>query len=122
MVAALVGAQPTPEITSTPTPVVSSVIREDIFVRAGPGQQYLPIGQLLAGDTVTPVARNTQSDWVMIVYRKTYGWIRRDLAFWVENIDGLPEIVETDLTPFPSAFPTKAPTATIIFYPTNTPS
>lgn len=122
MVAALVGAQPTPEVTPTLIPLASSVIREDIFVRAGPGQQYLPIGQLLAGDTVAPVARNTQADWVLIIYRKTYGWIRRDLASWVENIDGLPIISETNLTPSPTIFLTKAPTATIIFFPTETPT
>ncbi len=123
MVAALVGAQSTPDVTPTPRPGISSVIQQDIFVRAGPGQQYLPVGQLLAGNGVVPVARNAQGDWVLIIYRTSaYGWIRRDLATWVENIDALPVLSDDQLTPSPGFFPTNSPTPTVIFLPTDTPS
>lgn len=122
MVAALVKAQPTPDALPTLRPGVSSVIREDIFVRAGPGRDYLPIGRLVAGDTILPVSRNTQADWVMIVYRTTFGWIRRDLAFWVEDIDSLPIISELNLTPSPATPVTRSPSQTPLLFPTETPS
>jgi uncharacterized protein YraI len=122
MVAALVSAQPTPEPTPTFSFRISSVIKIDIFVRAGPGQQYLPVGALYAGDTVVPVSRNDSADWVMIKYHRGFGWIRRDLAYWVEDIDALPVISEAHLTPSPGALATKPPTPPIIFLPTETPT
>ncbi len=122
MVAALVGAQqPTPEPTSTPFLNVSSVIRLDIFVRGGPGTQYIPVGHLVAGDLVKAVSRNEAADWVMITYHRSFGWIRRDLAFWVEDIDTLPVISEANLTPSPVASPNGLPTGSIILLPTETP-
>ncbi|MBA3871340.1 MAG: hypothetical protein H0X30_19530, partial [Anaerolineae bacterium] len=117
LVSAFAYAQNSPTPTGTPT--ASSVIQQDIFVRGGPGRDYLPVGKLLAGDHVRPLSRNAQGDWVMIVYGKTYGWIRRDLAFWVENIDTLPVIDVTNLTPSP-VLPT-TPTATPLLLPTETP-
>ncbi len=118
LVSAFVYAQSTP--TPTETPAASSVIQQDIFVRGGPGRDYLPVGKLLAGDRVRPLSRNAQGDWVLIVYGKGYGWIRRDLAFWVENVDLLPIIDAANLTPSP-VLPT-TPTQTPILLPTFTPS
>jgi len=105
---------------STATPAASSVIQEDIFVRGGPGRDYLPVGKLLAGDRVRPLSRNAASDWVLIVYGKNYGWIRRDLAFWVENIDALPVMDTANLTPSP-VIPT-TPANTPVLAATETPS
>ena len=118
LIAAVVSAQtPTPAPTSTPS--VSSVIREDIFVRGGPGRDYLPVGRLIAGNRVTPVARSQNADWVLIIYGNGFGWIRRDLAFWIENIDQLPTVSETSLTP--TFNPSPSPQSTIILLPTLTP-
>lgn len=117
LVSAFAYAQSTP--VPTETPAASSVIQQDIFVRGGPGRDYLPVGKLLAGDRVRPLSRNAQGDWVLIVYGKSYGWIRRDLAFWVENIDVLPIIDVANLTPSP-VIPT-TPSATLVLLPTFTP-
>ncbi|MBI1278427.1 MAG: SH3 domain-containing protein, partial [Anaerolineaceae bacterium] len=117
LVSAIAYAQNTP--VPTETPETSSVIQEDIFVRGGPGRDYLPVGKLLAGDRVRPLSRNAAGDWVLIVYGKGYGWIRRDLAFWVENIDTLPIVDVANLTPSP-VLPT-TPSATPILLPTFTP-
>lgn len=105
--------------TPTGTPSASSVIQQDIFVRGGPGRDYLPVGKLLAGDRIRPLSRNAQGDWVLIIYGKSFGWIRRDLAFWVENIDVLPVIDVANLTPSPM-LPT-TPTNTPLLLPTSTP-
>jgi uncharacterized protein YraI len=100
---ALVGAQTTPEPTPTPVPGPrgSVVIVGDVYVRGGPGRDYVPVGRLVEGDSLTPLSRNMAGDWVLIVYRDGYGWIRRDLGAWVEDIDPLPVMLETDLTPSP---------------------
>lgn len=118
LVSMLTYAQNEPDVT--PTPAASSVIQEDIFVRGGPGRDYLPVGKLLAGDRVRPLSRNAASDWVLIAYGKNYGWIRRDLAFWVENIDLLPVMDTANLTPSPVVPPTLANTP--IYAATETPS
>ncbi|MBZ0277960.1 MAG: hypothetical protein K8I60_17570, partial [Anaerolineae bacterium] len=115
--AAITLAQATPVPTPTPTPEYSMVLALDIFVRGGPGRAFTAVGQLENGEIVIPVSRNATADWVMILYRGGFGWIRRDLAFWVQNIDALP-VVEGDLTPTP-IIPT---TPDIVLLPTETPS
>jgi uncharacterized protein YraI len=112
----MVRAQSTPRPTVTPP--VSVVIEPDIYVRGGPGQSYLPVGQLVSGEIVVPVSRNEDANWVLIRYNAGYGWIRRDLAYWVQNIDALPVIDPNNLTP--SAIPGRV-TATP-FFPTETPT
>ena len=107
----------TDPLTPTPQPASSVVLAADVFLRGGPGEQFLPVGALYAGDTVRAVSRNISGNWVMIAYRRGYGWIRRDLAFWVEDIDTLPIIEETNLTP--TVLP-GSETATP-FFPTPTP-
>jgi uncharacterized protein YraI len=96
-----VRAQAIPTLTPTPTPPASEIIAEDVIVRGGPGRDYPRIGQLTAGRYVFPVSRNEAGDWVMIRYYRGFGWVQRDLAFWVEDIDALPVIGERDLTPSP---------------------
>lgn len=115
----IVGAQS----TGTPAPgaAESSIIREDIFVRGGPSRDYLPVGRLVAGDTVTPLSRNQQGDWVLIAYRSGFGWIRRDLAQWIQNIDALPVMDEANLTPSPGV-PASPEPPTPFFLPTETPT
>lgn len=103
---------------ATATPGGSYVLGADVFVRGGPGEFYLPVGALNAGDRIRGVSRNEAATWVMITYSRGFGWIRRDLAVWIENIDALPVITEDDLTPTP--VPGRE-TATA-FFPTSTPS
>jgi uncharacterized protein YgiM (DUF1202 family) len=83
----------------TATPGYSYVLVEDIFVRGGPGENYPAVGSLRAGDPLLPVARSAQGDWVMIAYSGGFGWIRRDLARWLENINALPMMESDSLTP-----------------------
>lgn len=120
--AAFVAAQTTPTPTPTPTftatPSASYVIELDIYVRGGPGEFFAPVGELKQGALVRPVSRNAKGDWVLILYRRGFGWIRRDLAVWLEKIDDLPVIDPANLTPSP--IPGKQ-TATP-FFPTETPT
>lgn len=103
---------------ATVTPGGSYVLGADVFVRGGPGELYLPVGALSAGDRIRAVSRNEAATWVMIAYSRGFGWVRRDLAVWAENIDALPVISEDNLTPTP--IPGRE-TATA-FFPTPTPS
>lgn len=89
------------EPTRTPAPAVSIVLVPDIFVRGGPARTYIPVGRLIEGDVVFPVGRNAEANWVMIRYNAGFGWIRRDLAFWTEDIDRLPVVDPQNLTPSP---------------------
>lgn len=116
---AVVMAQTAPDTPSTSTPSVSKVVSPDIFVRSGPGRAYTPVGRLVAGSSVVPLRRNPQSDWVLIIYGSGFGWINRDLAFWVENIDALPVLDDANLTPPPDVIPTRPPPT---LFPTLTPS
>ncbi len=112
----LLAAQSDPE--ETPEPLEGSfVLAEDVFVRGGPGVDYLPVGALVAGDELFAVNRNEDADWVMIRYRRGFGWIRRDLAQWNVTIRDLPVIDEDSLTPTPE---TTRPSTTP-FVPTVTP-
>ncbi|MFN8448816.1 MAG: SH3 domain-containing protein [Anaerolineae bacterium] len=116
----LVMALPTSaQSTSTITPTVSAsfVTASDIYVRGGPGSAYLPVGRLVAGDRVVPVNRSASGVWVMIQYSRGFGWIRRDLARWVEDIDALPTLDETDLTP--TSLYTETPIAAPTGYQVN---
>lgn len=100
------------QTTSTPTASNSLVTASDIYVRGGPGASYLPVGRLVAGDIVLPLNRSDNGVWVMIQYNRGYGWIRRDLADWVEDIDSLPTLEEPDLTPTALLTVTPTPAST----------
>jgi uncharacterized protein YraI len=116
---ALVGAQTTPEPTVTPTatPEYNTVLVETIFVRGGPGEQYVPVGGLEEGDYAHPLNRNADGTWIMIAYRGGFGWVFRDLVYWVDDVDSLPVLSESNLTP---TIEPGRETATP-FFPTETP-
>jgi hypothetical protein len=111
----LVGAQTAPEIT--PMPTRSVLLVADAFVRSGPDESFIAVGQLLPGAPLIPLNISEDGDWVLIRYNRGFGWIRRDLALWSVNIDELPPLA-ANLTP---TFIPGPPTATP-FFPTNTPS
>ncbi|MFN8373512.1 MAG: hypothetical protein U0694_11645 [Anaerolineae bacterium] len=110
------------DTTPTAAPSGSYVLATDIFVRGGPGEQYLAVGSLIAGASVHALSRSADGLWVLIPYTRGYGWIRRDLAFWVEDIDALPILTEPNLTPSPAAsaefvtplIPTSTPTGNYV--------
>jgi hypothetical protein len=43
---------------SIPSNLMNIVLPGSIFVRGGPGDEFVPVGALFAGDTVTPVNRS----------------------------------------------------------------
>ena len=108
----------TPTEDVTPTPEWNVVTAPDVFLRGGPGEEYLPVGALQVGDQITPINRNADATWILIRYRRGFGWIRWDLAYWVVTLNALPILDEDNLTPSP---PPGLETSTP-FFPTSTPS
>jgi uncharacterized protein YraI len=103
LLATTVAAQEATEtLTPSPQPPGSYVVASSAFVRGGPGETYPGVGQLRAGDLVIPVNRSADGNWVLIRYYAAFGWVRRDLVDWAQNIDFLPVLDETDLTPTPA--------------------
>ncbi|RMG82316.1 MAG: hypothetical protein D6712_14905 [Chloroflexi bacterium] len=122
-----------PVVLPTSTPEGNYIRAEtSAFVRGGPGITYLRIGYLLPGEPVEPVGRNEQTGWIMIRYQEGFGWIRRDLAHWVVDLESLPIVDPDNLTPTATFTPSDTPqptetraatatfTATVV--PTQTPS
>jgi hypothetical protein len=101
--------------TYTPNANWVNVGLDRAYVRSGPGQGWLPVGQALTGQVVDPVAIDPSGDWVLISYGSGYGWISRNLVLWITDIGSLPVYEDTNLTP---AF-TTAPTIALV---TNTPT
>jgi uncharacterized protein YraI len=99
----------------TATPRGSYVIVNSVFVRSGPGESFPSVTALNAGAVVVPLGRDESGQWVQVRVGNRFGWLRRDLAFWIISVDDLP-IVDATITP--EALIT--PTATVIF-PTDTP-
>ncbi|MGQ9887559.1 MAG: hypothetical protein ACUVSX_03625, partial [Aggregatilineales bacterium] len=106
-----------PSPTATPTPFLSQVLAADIYVRSGPGLGYVPVGGLRDGAFVVPASRSADGEWVMIRYSHGFGWVRRDLVYWVEDLDALPILLEDALTPTVQPG-SESPTP---FFPTPTP-
>lgn len=109
-----------PETSPTPTftPSESVLVVIDAFVRGGPGELYTPVGSLTLGTVLFPINRSTDGNWVLIRYNRGFGWIRRDLGYWLVNIDTLPILPVTSLTPTPLDKPTPV---TPFIIPTSTP-
>ncbi len=94
---------------ATPTLNYSYIIVEAARVRAAPSETSLSIGTLLRNAPLTPYNRDESGNWVLVEYANSFGWIRRDLAVWVENIDALPILTADSLTPTPAP---RTPSAT----------
>jgi uncharacterized protein YraI len=107
--------------TSTATRSGSYVNALDVYLRGGPGEQYLPVGALRFGDPLRPLNISADGQWVLVSYRRGSGWIKRDLALWVENLAALP-VLAADLTPtarpgvgtFTPVFPSPTPSGDYI--------
>lgn len=93
---------------ATPTPNYSYINVEAARVRAAPSETSLSIGTLLRNARVIPYNRDESGNWVLVDYANSFGWIRRDLALWIEDIDSLP-ILADNLTPTPAP---RTPSAT----------
>jgi uncharacterized protein YraI len=104
--------------TPTATPTRNILVVADAFVRGGPGETYIPVGAITPDSLLFPVSRNAAGNWVLLRYGRGFGWIRRDLAFWLDNIDALPVISEANLTPSP--IPGRITSTP--FFPTSTPT
>ncbi len=94
------------------------VIPESVFVRSGPDEDYTPVGALFSGDLVFPRSRSENGQWILIGYRRGFGWIERGLVDWADEaaLDDLP-VLAANVTPSPDRPPTATP-----FLPTATPS
>lgn len=87
---------------------VNTVLPENIKVRSGPGENFIAIGALFAGDAVTPLNRSLDGTWVLIVYGRGTGWIQRQAIAWQDNVDVLP-VLPPNVTPTAIATATLAP-------------
>lgn len=92
------------------------VLPDSAFVRSGPGVDFIPVGAVFEGDTVRPLNRDPNGEWVLIAYRRGTGWIERGLVSWSDNIDQL-SVLLPGVTPTPEVTRTVTP-----FIPTNTPT
>ncbi len=106
------------DATTSATPLRNTLLVPDGFVRSGPGENYVEVGQVTPDSTLFALNRSEDGLWVLIRYNRGFGWIRRDLAYWVISVDALPVLSTADLTPTAQA---GRPTATP-FFPTSTPT
>ena len=135
---------PTPRIAITNTPFVPTATPAgnyvnlegagSAYVRAGPGQGYLRLGQLLPGETVEAISRNENTTWIMIPYSNDalpdkFGWVAIELVYWedYQSLADLPVIDTENLTPTATFTASPTPTITVTasstftVTPTNTP-
>lgn len=108
--------------TGTPDANYIAVSAVSAYVRAGPGRTYLRLGQLYPGDTLEAFGRNEDTTWILIRFGEDDGfaWIRRDLGVWFEDLEELPILTESRLTPTLTFTPSRTPTASIT--PSDTPT
>jgi uncharacterized protein YgiM (DUF1202 family) len=84
-----------------------------VYVRSGPGENFVAIGAVFAGDTVQPLNRNEDGLWILIPYGRLTGWLPRDSVVWADDITVLPVLA-------PNVTPTaNAPTTTQRMTPTS---
>lgn len=108
--------------TSTPTGDYVRVSATSAYLRGGPGVTYLRLGQLFPGDPLEPIGRNEDSSWVLIRTVDGFAWLRRDLGNWVSDLDTLPVLLESRLTPSLTYTPSNTATATATATDTPLPS
>ncbi|TVR18492.1 MAG: hypothetical protein EA396_14235, partial [Anaerolineaceae bacterium] len=87
------------EPLATPTPAINLVVVPEALLRAGPDQRFVTVGSLVEGSPLVPFNISADGQWVLVLHRGGVGWIRRDLGFWVDDIDALPILEDDALTP-----------------------
>lgn len=103
------------DITSTPQGNI--IVVDSAFVRSGPSNDYIAVGALYAGDSVTPLNISDDSLWILIPYSRGNGWIQRSLVRWEDEAElNLLPILSSNITPTPRIAVTNTP-----FIPTSTP-
>ncbi len=123
--------QPTgsiPTVTGTPegpTVTVDPSLTQGVRVYAGPSTfDYLPVGYLLANETVPALGRAAgKDDWIQIYYPGVPGSVAWVYALYVSLSPGafLP-VVEIPPTPTPNSTPTINPTLEAAFIGQQTPT
>lgn len=104
----------TPHPTTTATPTLY-VVNSNANVRSGPGTAFPIVGSQEQGDTLTPVARTADGEWLQIGSTE---WI------WTGLVDGnIAAIQVTHNIPIsPTVTPTPLPTSTIANTPVPRPT
>jgi uncharacterized protein YgiM (DUF1202 family) len=90
---------------------------ESIYVRGGPGDNFVAVGALSEGDEVFPLNLSDDGFWVLIPYGRGFGWVQRSLIVWEDlaALNALP-VLAAGVTP------TRAgPATATAFFPTSTP-
>jgi hypothetical protein len=123
--------QPTgsiPTVTGTPegpTVTVDPSLTQGVLVYAGPSTfDYLPVGYLLANETVPALGRAAgKNDWIQIYYPGVPGSVAWVYALYVSLSPGaFLQIVEIPATPTPNSTPTINPTLEAAFIGQQTPT
>ncbi|MCC6613650.1 MAG: hypothetical protein IT320_09240 [Anaerolineae bacterium] len=114
------GVSSEPFTLATPTPEGSwvDVGGNGAYVRIGPGITYRSLGVLANGTQVEPVGRMPENDWILIRFEDDFAWIARPLVHWDVDLNTLPSLLRSNLTP--SATFTNTATSTPTPTPTNT--
>jgi uncharacterized protein YraI len=69
-----------PQQDSAPTATSASTIH----IRAGPGTEYSPLGNLPANESVPIIGRSGGNPWLLIEYQHIQGWV----AGWLVSVEG----------------------------------
>ncbi|GAB5489855.1 MAG: hypothetical protein Phog2KO_00700 [Phototrophicaceae bacterium] len=101
----------------SPTPQGNIITVSSAFVRSGPSNDYIAVGALYEGDTVSPLNISEDGLWILIPYSRSNGWIQRNLVSWEDEaeLNQLP-VLSANITPTPRVAITNTP-----FVPTATP-
>jgi uncharacterized protein YgiM (DUF1202 family) len=100
-------------------PILTTLV--DLNVRAGPGLDYIIIGQLAQGQSSAITGQNPERTWWQIVYplgSSSLGWVSADPQYTTaSNVEAI-AIVQGPMLPTPTVTPIAVPT----FSPTLTPT
>lgn len=125
---------PTPLIvTETPAYHLVDSVAGVAYLRAGPGQGYIRLGDAFNDERVIPVSVNSDQSWVLIRWdpplivgatprADEFAWIASSLVDWSIDLKTLPVLDDANLTPTLTHTPTAMPTATATATLTSTPT
>lgn len=100
----------------TPLPTSDSQARAAVstLVYLGPGERFAVVGNVVKGASLTTLARDASSTWVLVIHPPGgtgRGWL---LASEIENLQNLASlpVIQPSVIPQPSSTGTPAPTVT----------